>query len=1166
MIYKNILTTLTFAFTLTLIACTGSGGGGGSTPSGSNEPTVIRANTYNAQGDVTGYKLTTLNSANNPIRETYYNNAGQSLSSIEYTYDGPRLTGRIHRNADGEITTRTRISYAGTTRNSTRRAPDGTLLSYTITTTNNDGQTTREDTYAPNGNLREYTIYIYDSDGLRIEQRRYAGGDLELMTYTRYRYHPDDTLRSEHTYDAEGDLVGYTTYTYGRGAALSTPSDSDGDGIADARDNCSTIANANQANTIGGPNDEGDACDDTDNDGVYDASDNCPTTPNSDQTDRDRDGTGDACDEGETRPSTNITFNEISRLAQLLSVAGKPGHVRLTAHIEITPEILRTSTGSAEWTPLPHYGVLDGNGYTIRGLNHYALFSTIAVGARVTNLGILGGILANENSGTISHSYATGDSIGRGSRGGLVRVNSGIIRDSYALGNSATTDTTSTQDVAGGLVGYNTGTISHSYATGSATHGGLTGNNRGTAINSYAVHPTTNTLGEQRTITQLQCPTAPGARACFAATVVIPRTYIGWNSTVWDFGHDTELPILRGFAPCPRTAPNCRRYRAAGDDDNDDIANLIDNCPIVPNPHQYNNDSDLLGDACDPDDDGDGIEDARDNCPTIANRDQQNTVTPDDTEGDACDDSDNDGIHDITDNCPTIANRDQQNTVTSGDAEGDACDDPDNDGIYDITDNCPTIANRDQNNTVTPGDAKGDACDDPDNDGIYDITDNCPTIANAEQTNLDGDAAGDACDPLISITNATTLQAITNGNYQITTNLSIPGSWTPIRNFRGTLDGNNHVIRGLDAPLFDTINSTATVTNIGILSSTLARANYGNVSYTYTTGHRMKSSVALISVGGGFCSFGGRCFHDIILVAGGLVDTNFGRISDSYATGDIRPLLRPPVQINVTSPLVGEGFSDIMTHYAREVSLSGGLVGENIGNINRSYATGNVSCGYGSTCGGLIGDNDYIITSSYATGNSDGGSQSGGLVGWNSGTTTNSYATGNSRGDYRSGGLVGYNWDGATITNSYATGNSHSDDFRRTDDSFINILASGGLVGTNAVDGIITNSYAIGNSSTNSSDHRSILANGGLVGQQQGRNAPGDYATITNSYRVQTGIDHDLGTAITLPNLRAAISFSGWSTSIWDFGTTSQLPRHTSNTGIPLCPGTTSYGITTCRW
>jgi Thrombospondin type 3 repeat len=57
--------------------------------------------------------------------------------------------------------------------------------------------------------------------------------------------------------------------------------DTDGDGVADACDDCPAVANPDQA--------------DTDGDGVGDACDNCPAVANPDQADTDGDGVGDAC-------------------------------------------------------------------------------------------------------------------------------------------------------------------------------------------------------------------------------------------------------------------------------------------------------------------------------------------------------------------------------------------------------------------------------------------------------------------------------------------------------------------------------------------------------------------------------------------------------------------------------------------------------------------------------------------------------------------------------------------------------------------------------------------------------------------------------------------------------------------------------------------------------
>ena len=73
--------------------------------------------------------------------------------------------------------------------------------------------------------------------------------------------------------------------------------DTDGDGFADADDNCAGTQNATQADAdFDGI---GDACEllDADHDGINDDVDNCPDNKNTTQLDSDQDGTGDACEE-----------------------------------------------------------------------------------------------------------------------------------------------------------------------------------------------------------------------------------------------------------------------------------------------------------------------------------------------------------------------------------------------------------------------------------------------------------------------------------------------------------------------------------------------------------------------------------------------------------------------------------------------------------------------------------------------------------------------------------------------------------------------------------------------------------------------------------------------------------------------------------------------------
>ncbi|HEX7666276.1 MAG TPA: lamin tail domain-containing protein, partial [Polyangiaceae bacterium] len=116
-------------------------------------------------------------------------------------------------------------------------------------------------------------------------------------------------------------VAGSTIYT----GTVTAGSDSDGDGIDDATDNCPKIFNPIRPMDNGKQGDAdndgvGDVCDpcpldastttcttadpnDRDHDGVVNASDNCPDTPNPDQADTDHDGKGDVCDACPSAPN-----------------------------------------------------------------------------------------------------------------------------------------------------------------------------------------------------------------------------------------------------------------------------------------------------------------------------------------------------------------------------------------------------------------------------------------------------------------------------------------------------------------------------------------------------------------------------------------------------------------------------------------------------------------------------------------------------------------------------------------------------------------------------------------------------------------------------------------------------------------------------------------------
>ncbi len=157
------------------------------------------------------------------------------------------------------------------------------------------------------------------------------------------------------------------------------------------------------------------------------------------------------------------------------------------------------------------------------------------------------------------------------------------------------------------------------------------------------------------------------------------------------------------------------------DADGDGIATAEDNCPLVANSSQDDEDDDGIGDSCERDYDGDGILDDGDDS------------------GTAGDNPCVDGRDDCDDNCPSVRNVRQRDQ--DGDGLGDLCDpDRDDNGVDDIDeaidwdgDGIPTDQER---GTDSDGDGIDDAIDnDDDNDGI-------PTVDEAGE-DTDGDGVPD---------------------------------------------------------------------------------------------------------------------------------------------------------------------------------------------------------------------------------------------------------------------------------------------------------------------------------------------------------------------------------------------------------------------------------------
>lgn len=96
-------------------------------------------------------------------------------------------------------------------------------------------------------------------------------------------------------------------------------------------------------------------------------------------------------------------------------------------------------------------------------------------------------------------------------------------------------------------------------------------------------------------------------------------------------------------------------------------------------------------------------------------------------------------------------------------------------------------------------------------------------------------------------------------------------------------------------------------------------------------------------------------------------------------------------------------------------SYVGGLVGTNFGSVSESYATGSITGG--QYVGGLVGTNSESVTKSYATADVVGDEEVGGLLGQNWGDLDESYATGKVTGDSDVGGLIGI--DSGSVSDSY---------------------------------------------------------------------------------------------------------------------------------------------------
>ena len=832
------------------------------------------------------------------------------------------------------------------------------------------------------------------------------------------------------------------------------------------------------------------------------------------------------------------------------------------------------------WEPVNNFAaIFEGNGNTISNLyarraGRVGLFGQTNNNVTIRAIGIIdnalygstgadyvGGLVGENNGGTIIASYATGDADGGDGTddrvGGLVGFNGGTITATYATGDADGGD--GNNDRVGGLVGHNDGTITASYATGDVDGGdgnidyvgGLVGLNANSITASYATGDADGGDGDNDQV---------GGLAGYSDGGSITASYAignadggdGTNDQVGGLVGDNDGRITASYGFGTLTNVGTAGVHDSGSRPNSVLgfgsgrngARLL---TATNTPAAWNSASSNSLSAWD--------FGAITDIPTLRYADYDGAGT---TYG--C------GSSSIASNVipATVPNGSGGTTTvacgtTSLPGQTPAVDpsllvspiDADADGLIDIS-SLDQLNNMRHNlagtSYKTSGADSGISCGTALNTACtgYELTQNLDftdgtsygngVVNNSWRPNAMADSSGTVLaqsnagsatnagwEPIGSCNGDSGNSEQTNPCY---------GNNTP---FAAVFEGNSLVIRNLYARntdtssgngigLFRVIGSSSTIRNLGVANGAL----YGSGSDDDTIGGLVGHNEGIISnsYATGDAD-GGDGDHDHV---GGLVGWNRGTITASYATGDADG---GDDDVDFVGGLVGSNDGTITASYATgdadggtgDRDFVGALVGfNNRGTITASYATGDADGGEGDdNVGGLVGENRSTITSSYASGTADGGTGSdnvGGLVGGHgSGFTTGSYATGTADGGQgvdsdNVGGLVGYN-DGGTITASYATGDADGGD--GTSDRV------GGLMGYND-SGTITASYGFG-----------TLINVNIAGADDSGSRPSgvlDVGSGRNGARFLTAI-----------NTPAAWNSASSNTQdAWGFGSTTDIP------------------------
>ena len=257
---------------------------------------------------------------------------------------------------------------------------------------------------------------------------------------------------------------------------------------------------------------------------------------------------------------------------------------------------------------------------------------------------------------------------------------------------------------------------------------------------------------------------------------------------------------------------------------------------------------------------------------------------------------------------------------------------------------------------------------------------------------------------------------------RLVTDIDMPAGWTPI-NLAMVLDGGGHAISGLRDSLFGTIDG-GTVRNLRLVNVDIDITSVGPPVPPVGALARVNargSTVENVSVSGSVSG---------VSEVGGILGRNYDTVRNVSVSGTVtgtQNTVGGVVGRNmITGDLPGIIENSTVTATVRGPTTIGGIAGGNQGTVRTSSAAGLVDAtGAGiSDAGGVVGNNSDTgtVENSFATASVIGAGPSvGGVVGNNLGTVRNSFATGDVSGGNNVGGIVGQNAaSGTTIENSVA--------------------------------------------------------------------------------------------------------------------------------------------------